>query len=310
MEKKDGLAEPDGGGLLRGNLMIFVATLFFGVNIPVAKMLIPQWMTAMDLTVFRIGGGCILMWLASLFVKTEPIKRGDWWPIVLGGAIGLSSFLILFNEALRYGNPIDVSIIMTLPPVFVMLIGVVFRHQHISRLEITGVAVAFAGAFAVIISGHDGEQGGDRLLGDILALASTLCYSFYLVIIEKPSKSYRPVTMLRWVFLFAFVPVLVLLPAFPHAEIFHHSNNVRPWLLIAFVVAGPTFLAYFLISPATKLIGSELVSIYQYLVPVVATVASVAMHLASLHWVQVVAMAVIISGMAMTTLAKHRSCPS
>ena len=80
-------------------------------------------------------------------------------------------------------------------------------------------------------------------------------------------------------------------------------------MLIGFVVFCPTFLAYFLLSPATKLIGSELVSIYQYLVPVIATIASVAMHLAALHFVQVIALFVIIAGMAMTTIAKRRSTP-
>lgn len=94
MVKSDSRVNGNEGGIFRGNLMIFVATLFFGINIPVAKMLIPQWMTAMDLTVFRVVGGCVLMWLASLFVKTASIKRGDWLPVVLGGAVGLSSFLI------------------------------------------------------------------------------------------------------------------------------------------------------------------------------------------------------------------------
>ncbi|MDE5940476.1 MAG: hypothetical protein K2H14_00015, partial [Muribaculaceae bacterium] len=66
------------GDLLKGNLMIFVATLFFGINIPVVKMLIPRWMPAMDVPVFRLMGGCVLMWAASLFVRTTPIRKGDW----------------------------------------------------------------------------------------------------------------------------------------------------------------------------------------------------------------------------------------
>lgn len=299
------------GNLLKGNVMIFVATLFFGINIPVAKILIPRWMTAMDLTVFRLMGGCVLMWLASIFLKTTPIKRGDWLKIILGGAVGIFSFIFLFNIALHYGDPIDISIIMTLPPVFVILIGVIFRHHRLSWLEIGGIIVAFTGALIVILASKgDAHHGSNRMLGNLFALASTLCYSFYLVIIEGPSKTYRPANMLRWVFLFASIPALVLLPAFPHAEIFHHTHDVEPWLLIAFVVFCPTFLAYFLLSPATKLIGSELVSIYQYLVPVIATVASVAIHLATLRWPQILAMVIIIVGMAMTTVAQHRHSAS
>lgn len=77
--------------------------------------------------------------------------------------------------------------------------------------------------------------------------------------------------------------------------------------MIAFVVICPTFLAYLMVNPAIRLIGSVLVSIYQYLVPVIATIASVIMGLASLHAVQVIAMAVIIGGMLLTNLAKRRA---
>lgn len=296
------------GNFIKGNLCILTATIFFGVNIPVAKILIPHWMTSMDLTVFRLMGGCLLMWLASVFLKTTPLQRSDWRPVILGGSLGIFLFIFLFNISLHYGDPIDISIIMTLPPVFVILIGVIFLHRHTSWLELTGVGVAFAGAFLVIATGHSEEAhgGSHRLLGNLFALASTVCYAFYLVIIEKPSKTYRPVSLLRWVFLFASVPAVILLPAFPYAEIFHHGHDVEPWLLIAFVVLCPTFLAYFLLSPATKLIGSELVSLYQYLVPVVAAVASVAIGMAKLQWIQVVAMVVIVGGMIMVNLAKKR----
>lgn len=297
------------GNFVKGNLCILTATIFFGVNIPVAKILIPHWMTSMDLTVFRLMGGCLLMWIASIFLKTTKLQREDWRYVILGGALGIFLFIFLFNMSLHYGNPIDVAIIMTLPPVFVILIGVIFRHNRTSWLEISGVGVAFAGAFLVIATGHDGDVhggGSNRLLGDLLALASALCYAFYLVIIEKPSKTYRPVSLLRWVFLFASVPALALLPAFPHAEIFHHIHDYEPWALIAFVMLCPTFLAYFLLSPATKLIGSELVSIYQYLVPVVATITAVVIGMTTLHWVQVVSMVVIIVGMILVNIAKKR----
>jgi len=76
--------------------------------------------------------------------------------------------------------------------------------------------------------------------------------------------------------------------------------------MIAFVVVCPTFLAYLMVNPAIKLIGSVLVSIYQYLVPVIATIASVLMGLATLRLPQILAMAAIIAGMLLTNLAKHR----
>ena len=150
---------------LRGNLFILPATIFFGVNIPLVKYLIPGWMSAFDVTVFRLCGGGILFWIASAFVRPDRIARSDYPRILLGGGIGLFAFIFLFNLSLRYADPIDVSIIMTLPPVFVILINVLFRHARPSKGEIIGVLLAFAGAAAVILAKHTGQKASDALLG-------------------------------------------------------------------------------------------------------------------------------------------------
>lgn len=290
---------------LIGNACILIATIFWGVNVSVTKALIPDWMTAHGITAVRLVGGCVLMWLVSLFIKCKKIERSDWVKLVLGGTVGLFLFIYLFVTSLRYANPIDISIIMTLPPVFVILIGVLFLHNRPSWLEYAGVVVSFIGAVVVILGGGSGAKGSDNLLGDFLAIASTICYAFYLVILEKPSHTYRPITMLRWVFLFAAVPALFLLPGMQHEPIVHTAHAV-PWIEIAFILLCPTFAAYFLVQPAIKRIGSELVSLYQYLLPVFATLSAVLMGLDKLHWTQVLAMAIIIGGMVLTNIGKRK----
>lgn len=246
------------------------------------------------------------MWAASLFVHCDRIARGDWKKLVLGGVVGLFGFLFLFVKSLKYANPIDVSIIMTLPPMFVILMGVLFQHKRPSLMEYAGIAVSFAGAAVVILAaGGDGTAGKDNLLGIILAILSCVCYAFYLMIVEGPSHTYRPVTMLRWVFLFAAVPGLLLVPGFDRMPIIHTSEIV-PWVEIGFILLCPTFIAYFLVQPAVKDIGSEMVSLYQYLLPVFATISAVLMGLDKLKWVQVLAMVIIVGGMVLTNIGKKR----
>lgn len=301
--------KPDSGLSVRdmviGNGCILLATIFFGVNIPIVKELVPHWMSADAVTAVRLIGGCALMWLASLFIRTEPIEGGDWTRLFFGGAVGLFSFMYLFNLSLRYADPIDVSIIMTLPPVFVVLYHIIFQRARPALLEYIGIAASFAGAVLVILCGHD-NAGSHNLLGELLALASTICYAFYLVVMEEPSKKYRPLSTLRWVFLFAALPALLLLPKLIHSHLIQGHAGTLPWVWIGFILLCPTFLSYFLIAPADRLIGSELVSIYQYLVPVVAAVASVIMGIARIIPVQIAAMAVIIGGMVATNIGKRR----
>lgn len=291
--------------MLIGNGCMLAAAIFWGVNVAFTKALIPEWMTADAVSAVRLIGGCVLFWLCSLFMKNDRIQRGDWKKLVLGGCIGLFLFIYLFVTSLRYANPIDISIIMTLPPMFVILIGVLFLHRRPSWVEILGVIVSFAGAVVVIVAGGVGKSGSDNLLGDLLAVASTICYAFYLVILEGPTKRYRPVSMLRWVFLFAAIPAALLCIGIDNIPLWH-ADAFKPWFLIGFILLCPTFIAYFLVPPAEKRIGSELVSLYQYLLPVFATVTAVIMGLDSLKWIQVVAMAVIVGGMVLTNLGKRR----
>lgn len=298
--------KPSVGKFIAGNACILVATIFWGVNVSFTKALIPQWMTSESISAVRLVGGCLLFWLASLFVRNARIDRADWKLILLGGVIGLFGFIYLFVMSLRYGNPIDISIIMTLPPMFVLLMGVLFRHARPSWIKLAGVAVSFVGAVIVILDGNSGKAGSDNLLGDVLAVASCICYAFYLVILEQPTRKYPPVTLLRWVFLFSAIPGAFLAIGFDKLPILH-ASVAAPWLEIGFILLCPTFIAYFLVQPAIRSIGSELVSLYQYLLPVFATVSAVLMGLDTLRWAQVAAMAVIIAGMVLTNIGKrHR----
>lgn len=297
--------KPDKSKFLLGNGCILLAAIFWGLNVSVTKALIPDWMTANGISAVRMIGGCILFWIVSLFVKTEKIAHQDWVKIVVGGVIGLFGFITLFVTSLRYGNPIDISIIMTIPPVFVILIGVIFQRQRPSLIEYLGVIVSFVGAAIVILDNNGGKAGSDNIMGNILAVLSTICYAIYLVILEKPSKTYKPLSLLRWVFLFAAIPALFLVPGMQKMPIVHTAEAI-PWLEIGFILLCPTFIAYFLVQPAIKSIGSELVSLYQYLIPVFATISAVIMGIDHLKWVQVLAMAVIIGGMVLTNVGKKR----
>lgn len=292
------------GRFWAGNACILIATMFWGINVSFTKALIPQWMTSDSISAVRLIGGCILFWIASLFIKNSHIDRGDWRKLLLGGFVGLFGFIYLFVMSLRYANPIDVSIIMTLPPMFVILMGIMFQHHRPSVAEIAGVVISFAGAVIVIMAGGNGKAGTDNLLGDALAVASTICYAFYLVILEKPTRKYKPVSMLRWVFLFAAVPAITLTIGLDKLPILHTTDAV-PWIEISFILLCPTFVAYFLVQPAIKSIGSELVSLYQYLLPAFATASAVLMGLDKLKWIQVVAMVVIVGGMVITNIGKR-----
>lgn len=311
MMAMEGGSDARDSGFIRGNLCMFVATVMFGVNIPVLKMLIPDSVSALGMTLLRLGGAALLFWATSLFMRSRSrISRNDVWRVVLGGMVGLFLFIYLFNVSLSYTTPIDVSIIMTLPPVFVALIGALFMHRRLSVTAIVGLCVSMAAAVLIIVSqGVSTDVTGTahrHVIGDLIAICSALCYSFYLVIMEGPSRRYDTVHLMRWVFLMATIPSLFFIGTVADSALVG-APTLKVWLLVAFVVIGPSYIAYLLLQPAIKLVGSEIVSIYQYLVPVVAMLASVLMGVEHIKWYQPVAIVVILAGMWMTMRGRRQS---
>jgi drug/metabolite transporter (DMT)-like permease len=292
--------------MVKGNLLMLTATIFFGVDLPVLKYLIPTWMTAVDATIFRIVGATALMWIASLFVKTQKIEKSDYRVLFFCGFIGMFGFMYLFNLALKYGSAIDVSIIMTTPPVLVIIYDIIFRKMRFSRMELLGVVMALLGAVMIILI-HSGasSKGGDVILGDIFAFASAVVFTGYLIAIEKPSKKYNSVSLMRWVMLAGSLPALCLVWMLPSAHIFAHPA-LSPWLGVGFIIIFPTFVSYILTSPALKLVGSEVVSLYQYFVPVVATITALIMKIDKLQWYQPIAICIILIGVFITNRAKQK----
>lgn len=303
----DNNIETQGRHFIFGNACMLLAVIFWGINIPFTKALIPEWMTADSISITRLLGGCLLFWLTSFFVKTQKIQKKDWLKIITGGAIGLFAFIYLFILSLRFGSAIDISIIMTLPPMFVILLNVLFKHRRPDVMEYAGVAVSFAGAVIVILNGGNAGAGAPRpILGDVLAALSAFCFAIYLVILEKPSHEYKALSLLRWVYLFAAIPALFLLPNMADLPIYH-CGEMAPWLEILFILFCPTFFAYFLVQPAVKNIGSELSSLYQYMIPVVAAICAMIMGIEKIGWIQILAMAVVVGGMILTNMGKRKS---
>lgn len=289
---------------LIGNACIMAATIFWGVNYAFTKALIPHWMSAEAVAAVRLLGGCALFWPASLFVHCEKLDRQSMIRAAFSGVIGLFGCIYLFVLALKYGSAIDISIIMTLQPVFVIIIEILFLHRRPALLEYTGMAVSLAGAVMIILAGGNSQHGASNyLLGDILGIAAGICFASYLVVLAKPTAKYPPITLLRWVFLYSALPAIFLSPSLFHMPLLH-CEQAMPWLEIGFILLGPTFFSYLLNQPAIHDIGPVLAALYQYLVPVVATISAIILGVDSLSWQQVCAMAIIIGGMILTNFGK------
>lgn len=300
---------------LNGNIAISVATVFFGLNVPVLKELMPEWISFLDATTYRIVGAAILFWIASLFTKKEKIEHGDYLLILFSGILGLYAFMYTFNLSLEMGSPVDISIIMTIPPILVILFSAILFKTLITKNKIIGIGLSIAGTLLIIFSQGGGDEGTRaNMMGNVWCAVSGTIFAAYLISIQKLSLKYSPVTLLKWLFTSASIAAI---PIGAHTAFKSHiftavttaatttaGSNVShtmPILMLLFVIIFPTFLAYMLTPYAIRRIGTELVAMYQYLIPMVASVVSIIMGQAHIRWDQPVAMVIILFGVYLTS---------
>lgn len=289
--------------ILIGNLLAFSAALCWGFNEPANKALIPAWISAPGVAIARIFGATAVIWIISFFTKNAKIDRSD-WKTLWWAALCMLGFVYVFSWAFNTASPIDIAIILTFQPMLVVAIHAIFKHEKVKRLEIAGMAIAFAGALLVILAG--GSLKGGRFIGDIFAMICAVSYAAYLVIIEGPSKKYTTVNLMRWIFLFSAILSLPLIFTMGHVELIQNPKTI-PFLILLFIILFPTVYCYIVTPPAIRMIGSELLSIYQYLVPVVATLVSLWFKLDSFHWYQPVAFAIIVIGVVIANYSSAKS---
>ncbi|MDE5843156.1 MAG: DMT family transporter [Muribaculaceae bacterium] len=291
--------------LLIGNLLALSTAICWGLNEPANKALIPDWISASGVALSRIFGATLIVWLISIFIKPQKIQKGDWKSLAWAGVM-MVGFIYVFSLAFNTASAIDIAIILTFQPMLVVLINAIFKHEKVSSLEIVGMLIAFGGALLVILAG--GNLDGGRLLGDFFAVVCSITYAAYLVIIEGPSKRYGTINLMKWVFLFTAIisiPLIFTLPAVP--RLFESVGGTTHWLPIAlllFIIVFPTVYCYIVTPPAIKLIGSELLSFYQYLVPVITCIVSVIFKIDTFHWYQPVSFVIIVAGVMLANKAK------
>jgi len=74
----------------------WTVAIIYGVTFTIAKDVMPKYIDAFGFILLRVGGAAIFFWLISLFVKTEKIKKEDFYFFFL--LIGSYFFLTKIND--------------------------------------------------------------------------------------------------------------------------------------------------------------------------------------------------------------------
>lgn len=293
--------------VIKAHVSIFTACLIWGLMSPIGKDAMSNGISGITMVAFRVIGGALLFWITSLFTKREEVAPHDMMLLFFAALLGLVLNQCCFTIGLSLTSPINASIVTTTLPIITMILAAIFLHEPVTGKKVMGIFCGAIGALMLIIGSMSaGSSKAGDIRGDLLCLLAQLSFACYLAIFKHLIQRYHVITIEKWMFIYA---AIVIIPLSYHhvASLVWTSISMKTWFETAFVVVGGTFLAYILMMIGQKILRPTVVSMYNYVQPIVACVVSVIAGLGIFGVGQATAVLLVFLGVYLVTKSKSRA---
>lgn len=283
---------------VKAHVALLGVNIFYGAGFTIAKFLMPRLIQPLGFILIRVSIVCGLFWLSYFLGKKyrKRIRKKDWPVLILGGLFGVAANQMLFFLGLNNTMPIHASLIMMSTPIIITILSLFVLRERMRWDKAMGLAMGIGGAFLLMSAGKElTAMGKNTAWGDFLVFLNATSYAIYLVIIKPVMIRYRPIIVIRWVFLFGF---LFVLPFGWHdfSVIQWSLFKTGDWLALAFVVVCITFLAYLWNIYAVKHLTPSIAGAYIYIQPVFAAIISVIFTAETITIEKIIATLLIFTG--------------
>ena len=291
---------------LIAHLSMFGACAGWGLMAPIGKDAMTHGFDGITLVTFRVVGACLLFWLASLFAKKEHVPMKDKLMFIGAAVFGLVTNQCCYTLGLSITSPINASIVTTSMPIFAMILAALILKEPITGKKALGVLMGCSGALILILTSaaHASDKVGD-IRGDLLCLFAQFSFALYLSLFNPLIRRYNVFTINKY--MFSWATLLVLPFTFAHVkEVLEKPIPPTTWWEVLYVVAIGTFLGYILTMIGQRTLRPTVVSVYNYVQPIVSVAASLLMGIGILKPTHVLAVVLVFSGVWLVTKSRSR----
>jgi drug/metabolite transporter (DMT)-like permease len=261
----------------RNAALLLIPPLLWAGNAVVGRM-IADLMPPLTLNFFRWALAFVLLLpLAHAVLRRNSPLWGHWKHYALLGLLGVGCYNSLLYLALQTSTPINVTLVGSSMPVFMLLVGALFFQQTVRKRQMAGALLSILGVLVVLCRGDWQALAHVHLvLGDVFVLIATACWSWYSWLLARTQKPVEARS--NWAnFLIAqMVFGLFWSAAFSGAEWSGFTGLIDVhinwgWPLVAalvYVAVGPSLLAYRCWGLGVQRVGPNIAGFFVNLIPV------------------------------------------
>jgi drug/metabolite transporter (DMT)-like permease len=218
---------------------------------------------------------CIIF-LAMILFRSPPVLKQikkNIAGILLVGFAGLFCFNVLLFLGLRNSTALNASLIMSLSPVFTLLLSSVFLKNKISRRQISGTGLSIAGVIYLLSKGNICAITSINISGgEFLILAACIISAFYHIWVKKYSADMQGQHFTLLTNIVCLLAFSVVVPFVLNSQKSSYSDAF--WITaVASGVLG-TAVTYLLWNRGVMIAGAADAGMFLNLVPLSAAVIS------------------------------------
>jgi len=229
----------------------------------------------------------------------------NWKRYSLLGLLGVGLYNSLQYLALQSSSPINVTLVASGVPVWMLLVGRLFFKVPVKRKQVVGAVLSIAGVLVVMCRGSLAELAALRLVaGDLYMILATIAWSFYSWLLMQQKDV--PALRADWAaFLLAQVGFGVLWSgALAGGEWALKDVHIAwSWPLAAallYVAIGPAIIAMRCWGAGVQRAGPSLGAFFINLTPLFTALLSLAFLGEAPHLYHVLAFGMIVGGIAVS----------
>ncbi|MDD7274024.1 MAG: DMT family transporter [Prevotella sp.] len=254
------------------HIIAIAIVMVWGGTFVNTKKLAEAGLNPESIFLLRFGIAYISIWFISplkLFCRNW---RDELWMFLLG-IFGGSFFFFIQNYAIDVGRVTDVSfIVCTTPLVTVLLAILIYKSVKGSWLLFIGSFIALFGVGVVVYNGQFVLNIDP--LGHLLALAASVSWAIYSLILKKITCRYSPIFVTRKIFFYGIITILPVFIVHPWNFPLSGFLDAQVWGNCVFLGFVASFLCFFGWNWVIEKLGALKASNYLYLNPVTTMLAS------------------------------------
>lgn len=259
---------------LTASMYAMMSISFWGVSFVSTKAVLGK-LDPYSLLVIRFGIGALFLLLLLLMQRKRLLVSIKYVPhLMVLGILGVFVHQLLQATALLTIDASSAGWLISLSPIFTVILSILFLHEKMSFIRAAGMVLAITGVLLVTTAKNGQSFHVTMNIGFLLMILSTLNWAVYSVLLKSLKIPYPPIVVtfyLSFCGLILTTPFLIRNRGWESLSLLTKSE----WAHLLFLGVFVSGIAYWYWAKALEVLEASKVSMFLYLEPVATLIAAV-----------------------------------